>query len=89
MANGFGEAASASSVFSVIGEDQLPPRQYFQATGRLKLIGFMVINQVPSGRNGRGVVLCLCAARGFWDTGLNPTPPDRRVEAASVGRLLA
>jgi hypothetical protein len=30
-----------------------------------------------------------CTARGFWDTGLNPTPPWRRVEAASVGRLPA
>jgi hypothetical protein len=27
-------------------------------------------------------------ARGLWDTGLKPTPPWRRVEAASVGRLL-
>jgi tryptophan-rich sensory protein len=30
-----------------------------------------------------------CTARGFWDTGLKPTPPRRRVEAASVERLTA
>jgi hypothetical protein len=30
-----------------------------------------------------------CTACGFWDTGLNPTPPGRGVEAASVGRLSA
>ena len=36
----------------------------------------------------RTIALCLqlgaCTARGFWDTGLNPTPPCGRVEAVSV-----
>jgi len=30
----------------------------------------------------------LCAARGFWDTGLNPTPPLRWAEAVSDGIAL-
>jgi len=29
-----------------------------------------------------------CTARGFWDTGLNPTPPLRRAEAVSDGIAL-
>ncbi len=30
-----------------------------------------------------------CTARGFWDIGLNPTPPRRPVEAAGDGTALA
>jgi hypothetical protein len=31
---------------------------------------------------------CDCTARGFWDTGLNPTPPLRWAEAVSDGIAL-
>jgi SRSO17 transposase len=36
------------------------------------------------GRHSVGVArqYCGCTARGFWDTGLKPTPPERAVETA-------
>ena len=53
----------------------------------------MEVSQTSAGPTGAGAAFHLrlkpamgCTALGFWDTGLNPMLPLRRVEAGSGGR---
>ena len=50
------------------------PRVRFTPMQRLFIEAYLVSKNITK-----------CTACSFWDTGLNPTPPWRRVEVASHG----